>query len=94
MEFKGTRGVWKISQPFEGTITIGGNVKVLVLPYSELKGLQTEDIANALLISKAPEMLQMLKNYLSDLENIVPDSTARNSRIEDIRNLIKEATEI
>jgi len=50
--------------------------------------------ANALLISKAPEMLEMLKIYLADLNNLIPPSDAQRNRIHDVEQLIKEATEI
>ena len=46
--------------------------------------------ANAKLISKAPEMYEALKLYVSDLRNVVPDSPARNSRIDQIELLLKE----
>ena len=56
--------------------------------------LITQIQANALLISKAPEMLEMLKIYLADLNNIIPPSDAQRNRIQDVEQLIKEATEI
>lgn len=63
------------------------NLNHLLYPVLESK-------ANALLISKAPEMLEMLKIYLSDLNNIVPKSEAQRSRIYDVEQLIKESTEL
>lgn len=41
--------------------------------------------------SKEDKMLEMLKIYLSDLNNLIPDSGAKRSRIHDIEQLIKEA---
>ena len=55
---------------------------------------ENEAEANALLISKAPEMLEMLKIYLADLNNIIPQSDAQRNRIQDVEQLIKEATEL
>jgi protein required for attachment to host cells len=48
-----------------------------------------ETKANALLISKAPEMLEMLKSLLNESEDIVHSEIKK-----DIEKLIKEATEI
>lgn len=85
-EFKGTKGKCELSEPFDGTILIGGNVKAIVLPYS-IKGLQEEDKANAVLFSKAPEMLEMLEHVLALAKcgNIVEAYK--------VEELIKEATE-
>lgn len=68
MKFKGTKGEWALSIPFDGAILIGGNVRANVLAYS-LEGLELEDKANALLISKAPEMLEFIKSIVDDYEN-------------------------
>ena len=46
--------------------------------------------ANAKLISKSPEMHEAVKLYIMDLKNIVPESPARNSRIEQIKSLLNE----
>ena len=84
MEFKGTKGKW--------FTTVLGDV------YSEnqvdneiicevIHGKLEETKANALLISKAPEMLEMLETVLnnSDVPNEIYDKA---------KQLIKEATEI
>ncbi len=95
MEFKGTKGKWEVMDasrfavPF---IVFNDNDETIFQCYNTKQGNDAQ--ANALLISKAPEMLEMLKNYLADLNNIIPSSDAQRSRIYDIEQLIKEATEI
>jgi len=56
------------------------------IPYKEAE-------ANAKLIAAAPEMLEMLNCYLADLNNIIPNSDAQRSRVYDVEELIKKATE-
>ena len=86
MEFKGTKGKW--------FTTVLGEV------YSEnqvdneiicevIHGKLEDTKANALLISKAPEMLEMLQSLLNESEDIVHSEIKK-----DIEKLIKEATEI
>lgn len=92
MEFKGTKGKWwscciKKTPHYiftaEGETTICGFYKKQDmrddLPDEELR-------ANALLISKAPEMLEMLKRLIQ------PDLDI--SDLIEAENLIKEATEL
>ncbi len=92
MEFKGTKGKWwscciKTTPHYiftiEGETTICGFYKKQdmrdYLPDEELR-------ANALLISKAPEMLEMLKRLIQldlDISDLI-----------EAENLIKEATEL
>ncbi len=105
MEFKGTKGKWNVS----GKIcTNNYGVKFLTIDFEDAKDCidiyvdkrYPEDVsfletkANALLISKAPEMFEMLKIYLADLNNIIPPSAAQRNRIQDVEQLIKEATEL
>jgi hypothetical protein len=82
MEFKGTKGKWEVtvSSEYSGDYSI----------FAE-NGSATsfEDKANALLISKAPEMLEMLNKVCEKLKgNGFP--MLQN----EIQQLIKEATEI
>ena len=104
--FKGTKGGWIVKHSLKnnqwnvvGTL-LGHKYKVARCPYEFLDGLDDynrreylEAKANALLISKAPEMLEMLKK--------VYDSIVMQSEIEygsemhwQIEDLIKEATEL
>jgi hypothetical protein len=82
MEFKGTKGKWEvtISNEYCGDYSIKNE-----------NGSATsfEDEANALLISKAPEMLEMLNKVCKKLKgNGFPMLQ------EEIEQLIKEATTI
>lgn len=79
MEFKGTKGKWKVFDDYIQDES--GGLIADCFPTNE------EDRANALLISKAPEMLTMLVR-LRDTEDF------GISEVEDIAKLIKEATEI
>jgi hypothetical protein len=102
MEFKGTKGIWMIAKTDELVNALP--TTELYTPSTpdrigewigRIRGnTDKERHANALLISKAPEMLEMLKCYLADLNNIMPASDAQRSRIYDVEQLIKSATEI
>lgn len=101
MEFKGTKKNWRVNDTdnkiFGGTdnytqITAGsgfydfnGNIQ----SGFNLTGYISNE--NALLISKAPEMLEMLKSLYDDLKQRAMPS---NSEIEEIKQLITEATTI
>lgn len=106
-EFKGTQGKWEVvNDPtvdyidgiyYEGFAVVYdlGRKQIANVPAYEFWGQTFETAkANAKLISKAPEMLGMLMNYINDLKNIVPQSDARDNRIYQVEKLIKEATEI
>jgi hypothetical protein len=90
MEFKGTKGKWDL----QNDRFIWGRVGQLIVEihptYTEAKHPfltkpTNEYKANALLISKAPEILEMLKD--------VKDYLGSDKR-EQIEQLIKEATEL
>jgi hypothetical protein len=92
MEFKGTKGKWEfnnenfieiqIKKPLKSICAINTNVE--------------EYEANALLISKAPEMLEMLEKLYQQVdfsfESFGSDTGLKMQ--EKIEQLIKEATEI
>jgi hypothetical protein len=90
MEFKGTKGKWEIRKGVfgfdEGVTLISSNVDIAMV-YQGTENVYEEE-ANALLISKAPEMLEMLK----EIHSFLSSGTRINS--DDIYQLIKEATEI
>jgi hypothetical protein len=99
MEFKGTKGKWEISTDNEEGILITSmhpqNRDIASVWKYDVTFLENQEAkANALLMSKAPEMLEMLQIYLADLNNIIPPSDAQRNRIQDVEQLIKEATEI
>jgi hypothetical protein len=92
MEFKGTKGKWKIKKRRNNCFYIKAEswsnfCQVYTITDG---GMSTnkEAKANALLISKAPEMLEMLK----EIHSFLSSGTRINS--DDIYQLIKEATEI
>ena len=109
MEFKGTKGKWNIErhqhQLCGDYLIIDENDYQLAIADNEYIQDYEKTKANALLISKAPEMLEALKTVISlrDLidydESIVNESnigeaSALNQMLKRIDSLIKEATEL
>lgn len=108
MEFKGTKGKWEIigepfiddtlpegSGPYSGTWYVrSGKTTIVGVPAYSFWGLTYEEgKANAQLISKAPEMLEMLDKVLDVIAPEFPDDDQYNL-IVSIKQLIKEATTI
>lgn len=99
MEFKGTKGKWvvvkanmKDNNKDELAISLDGGDKSekgyrLIACISPINKADKFDFANALLISKAPEMLEMLKYIVNEGMLDVGAEIL-------VENLIKEATEI
>lgn len=90
MEFKGTKGKWYIDSFDDITTDDHCNDIVCVKPEDWIESMKKWD-ANALLISKAPEMLNMLKRVGEQahlLGCITPDTH------KEIIQLIKEATKL
>lgn len=98
MEFKGTKGKWELSTAASGGISIdsidpkdGLNFEVC-----EVWGINNDMVhseeskANALLISKAPEILEML----IDIVNANNKGNLEHLNFYQIEQLIKEATEL
>ena len=88
MKFKGTKGKWNVTNAvpnginkLKGHIEVSSNDWSIACVFNDINGAK----ANALLISKAPEMLDMLKD--------VKDYLGSDKR-EQVEQLIKEATEI
>ena len=97
MEFKGTKGKWKLHKHAfacvasdESSLLVsncGGRTSNI-----NAGELYIEQQANALLISKAPEMLYILQEFLSDFDNgLIDDFQIARDRFE---KLIKEAIEL
>ena len=93
MEFKGTKGKWKVGKrnnciisDDETSLTIKGTTGLSTIRYYG-GNLICESVSkeNALLISKAPEMLEMLIN--------VKDYLGSEVRVK-VEQLIKEAIEL
>ena len=111
-EFKGTIGKWNITTSKKGNhyMNVGGNCEFIKVYSGKRSGYEVNQKANALLISKAPEMLEMLNKARIELSRIKssmmahPDCTI-GSEFDDytssaqeceneIELLIKEATEL
>jgi hypothetical protein len=81
-QFKGTFGKWKMFKEFSKCYSVESDSYIIC---NTVTKLYPTDKANALLISKAPELLEMLeevKDYLG--------SDVRGK----VEQLIKEATEL
>ena len=95
MEFKGTKGKWKFERhthPLAGYLILNDNDCQLAIADNDYIKNINQCKYNALLISKAPEMLEMLKNILWAVEN--SNIEADVISIEELEKLIKEATEL
>lgn len=95
MEFKGTKGKWTLGDKRKGYQFIDCResswyemVRVVI---QVSKKTSIEGKANALLISKAPEMLHYLSGLLEDLKRGV---SIQKEDIQILEQLIKEATEL
>lgn len=90
-QFKGTQGKWawdELSMKIKGTGDFEGMTVIAnVSPKMDYSRDMATQSANALLISKAPEMLEML-NYLNNKGGLGLETHER------LDNLIKEATEL
>lgn len=95
MEFKGTKGKWRVDvhvghQEIEtrDVVQMNGGISICKINRFSPHEIPIEvQKSNALLISKAPEMLEMLKI-------LIEGSKAPEWKIEKAKKLIKEATEI
>jgi hypothetical protein len=81
MEFKGTKGKWEINKRASRNVRCN-NLTIANCSSSQDGENEIEEKANALLISKAPEMLEMLIKCNAIIKT------------KELENLIKEATEI
>lgn len=97
MEFKGTKGKWqvlKIDLADYKSISIGNPINNKVICHMTLGGsINNTDEANALLISKATEMLDELKFAVKALK-VINSFGATKLVIDRLEKLIKEATEL
>ena len=89
MEFKGTKGNWKLTENEYGYYTSVRNLDDSRKVCTSRVNNQIESNANLLLISKAPEMLEMLKTIFLEKLN-----GTNITNYEPIEQLIKEATEL
>ena len=100
MEFKGTKGKWRKFQ------LPNGNMKITCDDWREFAEIEfkhwqnTEErrkqcLYNALLISKAPEMLELINEfYLMCIQKTFPTEHELEYMAEKAEKLIKESTEL
>ena len=100
MEFKGTKGKWEVAENEYGYLTsVYTDNSQNPNPFRTIcvsrVNDQVQNNANLLLISKAPEMLEMLKEFeiMCDKLQFPTETNLREMRNK-ARQLIKEATEI
>lgn len=86
MEFKGTKGKWVLKTFPEGQISVRNDIDTRKICVPRVQNYE-ESLANLLLISKAPEMLEMLIRMRDNEDWDITD-------LLDLKQLIKEATEI
>lgn len=104
MEFKGTKGKWYVSQPNGKSICADADnalgYEVVVVQDGFMSKYDQKAKANALLASKAPELLEMLNNLVNNRTEILNGlkESKGNYDYEWLFNgaekLIKEATDI
>jgi len=91
-EFKGTKGKWDVMARSEIRFSIIGD-QIDVWAFNEVGDIPYEEAkANAQLISKAPEMLDLLNHFVNADPN--DGSWDYQACISKARQLIKEATTI
>jgi hypothetical protein len=93
MEFKGTPGKWKVwRNQIDDTPIIGAvnGTSLFIVSKSSETSIYHYD-ANALLVSKAPEMLQALINFVTALDQ---NKNILAEEYEIAKQVIKEATEV
>ena len=88
-EFKGTKTEWEL---LKGTSLLGVQIGKTIFGISNIT---EETKANALLISKAPEMLEMLEKCFNMCDKLqFPTEQELNTMKSEIKKLIKESTEL
>lgn len=98
MEFKGTKGKWRECQSKDGDIVSDQGKREPSKNVCFLDIRKERNKYDALLISKAPEMLELLKS-VSELQkdnygNGTKTHLAMIKKVKEIDELIKEATEL
>ena len=88
-EFKGTKGKWVLKVFPEGQMSVRNENDTRKICVPRVQNYY-ESLANLLLISKAPEMLEMLEKC----EYWIASCNENAGILKDIKKLIKEATKI
>ena len=97
-EFKGTKGKWFIDNEESHIMSNDVYCNVIstknTIGLADIYGDDEQAKANALLISKAPEMLEMLKEVIEFTKKVQAPSTFALLLRQEIEQLIKSATEL
>ncbi len=97
MEFKGTKGKWEINPKASRNVRFK-NLTIANCSSGQNGENEIEEKANALLISKAPEMLEMLNQLIIQIETFTKGNIGEieyfEPEIKKAKQLIKEATEL
>ncbi len=89
MEFKGTKGKWKVNPRASRNVRCG-NVTIANCSSGQNGENEEEEIANAKLISSAPEMLEML-NKVNDF---IIKNKSQNYMVELLRREIPDIEQL
>jgi hypothetical protein len=90
--FKGTFGKWKMFKEFSKCYSVESDSYIIC---NTVTKLYPTDKANALLISKAPELLAMLEEVFEMCnKKQFPTETELKTMAKKTKQLIKEATEL
>jgi hypothetical protein len=92
-EFKGTKGKWKAERHQVVRHASSGSISPYWQQICSYSGSYPETNYNALLISKAPEMLEMLEKMVNEFD-VEFTNQYQFDLHESAKQLIKEATEI
>lgn len=93
MEFKGTKGKWSVKHLDDIFIENEFGEQICEMPATGIIKYETWR-ENALLISKAPEMLEILKSTLYLFDRGLEDGTIGREHFDKVKQLIKEATSV
>jgi len=93
MEFKGTKGKWKITS-LDDTFIRSKENNAFICTMDEANNIKNESRANALLISKAPEMLEMLQKCHFEFGRFKAEFGQGSELENQVLQLIKDATEL
>lgn len=91
MNFKGTKGKWELT---DRKRSIEVKVKPSVYKSICTSSGNTKWQYDMLLISKAPEMLEMLSWFVKEFTDIYHEGTEIDNKVKEAKQLIKLATEL
>lgn len=92
-EFKGTKGKWVLKTFPEGQMSVRNESETRKICVPRVQNHE-ESLANLLLISKAPEMLEMLKWFTNEFKDVYHQGTEIDDMVLQANQIIKEATEL